>query len=425
MNIKRILSVLLALLLLSTCAFAEVAEETVEHDYEVITDPVIITYGDREIHVSDAMSRFMSYYQTLAGYESYGIDASGFLTQIKETVLAEMTQELIEEVKISELGYDKFTEEEQAEVDAQVEETYNEVYLYYYDYFTYNSAAGTDIAAAVNECLEYYNYTKEDIQKLITTRYAANKMALDLTKDVVITEEDMQEYYTSLVTEDQEEYNGDFTAYEEARTYGSDDMICWSPDGYRRVLQVLIGFEDEDTKTEYNKLLSQYRTLIAGEALELEEGEIAPTLDELKTAMAEMEEPLRKVADEVTQKFNDGATIEELMSTYSADTNTPAEGYYVHIQSGMYDSSFVDAAFSVKEIGELSAPYAGQHGLYMVYYLADVPGGAVPLEEIRASLEPTLLNLLQREAYFNQLTVWMSEMNIETDISMFVTGYES
>lgn len=430
MNIKRIFALLLALLLtMSACAFAEAGgvaaeEEVPEHDYEVITDPVIITFGEREIHVSEVMTRFMNYYQTLSSYESYGITPASFLTQIKKTVLSEVTQELIEEVKIAELGYDQFTAEEQAVIDAQIEETFNDIYLYYYDYATYNSAPDADIAAIVNEYLEHYDYTKEDIQKKITHSYAADKMATDLTKDITVTPEVLLEYYNALVAQDQAEYENNRANYEDARTYGTDDMFCWNPEGYRRVLQVLIGFETEEAKTEYNQLRTWRQQLFNGETPTAAEGETVPTIEEINARMAELEAPLKETAAEVTEKFNNGATIEELMAEYSADQNTPAEGYYVNFLSELYDVAFVDAAFSVNEIGQLSAGYAGQHGVYMVYYLADVPAGPVPLEELSEQLMPICLTNMQKDAYFTQLNEWKTELGIVTDIEMFITGYE-
>jgi parvulin-like peptidyl-prolyl isomerase len=428
MNMKKILALLLALMLtLSAAAFAEAgtsAEEPIEHNYEVITDPIIITYGDRVVRVSDAMSRFMDYYQTLSGYSSYGIDPNGFISQIKESILAEMTQELIEEVKIAELGYDQFTEEEQAEIDSQVNSTYSEIYTHYYDYFTYNSAPGTDIDAQVQEVLEYYNYTREDLQKQLSNSFAANKMAEDLTKDVVLSEEDLHSYYESLVLEDQEKYNLDYNAYDEARVYGTDSRITWNPEGYRRVLQVLIGFESEDLKNEYAEL-STMRYVLMG-TIAPEEGYVPTmTLEEVKARMAEITAPMMVTAESVTAEFNNGVSIEELMTKYSADPNTPEEGYYVNAQSALYDPAFVDAAFSINEIGQLSAPYAGEHGLYMVYYLDDVPAGTVDIEVYRAELEEECLSLLKRNIYFQKLSEWKAEMGIETNIEMFITGYET
>ena len=147
MKLKKILALVLALMLtMSAFAFAETAEdpaaeetaaaaeaddtadaaaeeEVPEHDYEVITDPVVATVGDVEIHVSDCMPRFMNYYQTLAQYANYGIDVSNYITSIKQTVLSEMVQMEIEKVKVKELGYDQFTEEELSEIEADAAAT--------------------------------------------------------------------------------------------------------------------------------------------------------------------------------------------------------------------------------------------------------------------------------------------------------------
>lgn len=454
MKLKKILALVLALMLtMSAFAFAETAEEPAaeetaaaeeavdtadaaaeeevpEHDYEVITDPVVATVGDVEIHVSDCMPRFMNYYQTLAQYANYGIDVSNYITSIKQTVLSEMVQMEIEKVKVKELGYDQFTEEELAEIEADAEATYNEMYLYYYDYFTYNAEPGSDVATMTTEYLEQYNYSKEDVLERAKNSFATNKMALDLTKDVAVTDEDLTSYYDSCVAADTEEYHMHYDAYESARTYGTDTAICYNPDGYRRVLQVLIGF-DEETQAKYADLQSQMDALLNPEAAETaadaetdETAEPALTAEEILDQMDAYTAPLYEIASEVTEKFNNGTPIEELIAEYNADEGMPAEGYYVHNQSAIWDEAFVDAAFSVTEKGQLSAPYAGMYGLYMVYYLDDVPAGPVALDDVREILEPECYDILVREAYFAKLSEWRDEMNVETNIDFFITGYE-
>lgn len=452
MSMKNILALLLAMMLMiSACAFAETADETettaeetvteetaaedgeevLEHDYEVITDPIIASFGDVEIHVSDAMPRFMSYYNTLSNYSSYGIDVSSYVSYIKQTVLAEMVQLAIEEHMVTELGYDQFTEEELTALEEDATDTYNEMYAYYYEYFELNSTDyETDIGQQVTDYLAYYGYSKEDVLNRAKVSAATDKMVADLTKDVTVTEEDLQEYYDALVAEDQSAYQAKFGDYEQARTYGSDELITWNPDGYRRVWQVLIAFDD-DTKTQYAALQEQLDKLLSSDeteesAEEETSDEPALTVDEIKAQMAELTAPLYETAAEVTEKFNNGADISELITEYSADTEMPEEGYYVCANSELWDSAFIDAAFSVTEIGQLSAGYAGQHGVYMVYYLDDVPGGTVEMtEEVREMLTEEVYNNMQLDAYYGYLDTWKEDLGVETNLDFFVTGYES
>ena len=454
MSMKKILALLLALLLtLSACAFAETAEEAtadetaaveetaeetageeeLEHDYEVITDPVIASFGDVEIRVSDAMPRFMSYYNTMSGYSSYGIDVANYVPYIKQVVLAEMVQLAIEEHMVAELGYDQFTDEELATLEEEGTDTYNEMYAYYYEYFELNSTDyETDIGQQVTDYLAQYGYSKEDVINRAKVSAATDKMVHELTKDVTVTDADLEEYYNELIAEDQEAYQAKFGKYEEARTYGSDELIAWNPDGYRRVWQVLIAFDD-DTKNQYaalqeqlDELLGMTETEDTTEESTEESTEPVLTVDEIKAQMAALTAPLYETANEVTEKFNNGTNISELIAEYNADTEMPEEGYYVCANSELWDSAFIDAAFSVTEIGQLSAAYAGQHGLYMVYYLDDVPGGAVEMtDEVRETLTTEVYNNKQLDAYYAYLDTWMEDLGVETNIDFFVTGYES
>ena len=429
MKMSRILALLLALMLaLSAVAFAEDATEAPaaeateapadDEAAEAEADPVIAEFGDVQIRVSDALPQFESYYQMMSGY---GFDMSAYAPYIKQQVLLSLVQQEIEKQKTEELGFNELTEEEQAEAVQDAADRYNEMFNYYLESFTYNGAA--DPEAETTAYLEKYGYTPESTLAKAKQSMATNKMVDSVTADLVVTDEDLKAYYDEAVAEDQQAYEDNYAAYEQDRSKVSeDDVIAWNPEGYRRVRQVLIAL-DSDGKTRYSALSTELDNIRNGE-------ESARTEEEVQAEIDQLFAPLYETASEVRTKFDEGASIDDLIAEYGSDpgmTTEPGltEGYYVCANSQIWDPAFVEAAMSVDAIGQLSEPKAGSYGLYMVYYLADVTPGAVPYEDVRDVLDPQCQTAAKRAAYYDQLDAWSEELGVQFYLDKFVTSYDN
>ena len=80
----------------------------------------------------------------------------------------------------------------------------------------------------------------------------------------------------------------------------------------------------------------------------------------------------------------------------------------------IWDAAFVKAAFSVEKVGDVSEPVVGSYGVHIVYYLRDVPSGAVELtDDIKEDLKSTLLSEKQNETFVNTVQVWRDASKIE------------
>lgn len=424
MKMRRILALLLALTLtLCSTALAEEATEapeaaaTDEAAAATEEDPVIAEFGDVQIRVSDAMPQYASYYQMLA---SYGIDMTAYADYVKNQVVSELVLQAIEAYKTAELGYNEFTDEELATATENASARYQEMYDYYLSYFTTNGVG--DPASETTAYLEQYGYTPETILEKVKQGLATDKMAEALTADLEVTDEDLKAYYDAAVAEDEEAYFENYTDYETARLNASDAVIAWNPEGYRRVRQVLIAFDD-DAKSQYSTLSSELTQAQNGDEGARTEAEVQADIDALLA-------PLYEKAAEVRGKFDEGATIDDLIAEYGSDpgmTTEPGltEGYYVCANSQMWDQAFVKAAMSVDAVGQLSEPEVGVYGLYMVYYLADVTPGAVDYEQIRDVLDAQCLQETRQNAYYSQLTDWVDELNVQYHMENFVTSTDA
>lgn len=152
--------------------------------------------------------------------------------------------------------------------------------------------------------------------------------------------------YEQRVAASRTQYAADVAAFETAINAGAE--VWYMPEGYRAVLQILLPAEGATN----------------GERLANAQGTIA----------------------EINALLEAGEPFVNLIALYGADANfsDPAfyeTGYSVHPDSIMWDETFVAAAFSPEMAapGCWSQPFASSLGVHILYYLGDVPGGAVEL----------------------------------------------
>ena len=89
-------------------------------------------------------------------------------------------------------------------------------------------------------------------------------------------------------------------------------------------------------------------------------------------------------------------------------------GYEVSSASTNYVAPFVEAAFSVDNVGDVSAPYISSYGVHIVKYIADIPAGPIEMTaEQREAKRTELLTSKQNELY----TATMDQWNQEADIT--------
>jgi len=90
-----------------------------------------------------------------------------------------------------------------------------------------------------------------------------------------------------------------------------------------------------------------------------------------------------------------------------------ASGYAVHKDSILYDPAFTAGAVALEKVGDVSEPVVGQYGVHILYYLRDIPGGAVELtEEMKNEFHDDLLEQKRNEALNSALDKWLEEASI-------------
>ena len=128
----------------------------------------------------------------------------------------------------------------------------------------------------------------------------------------------------------------------------------------------------------------------------------------------------QKEIDDIYARLEKGESFESLIAVYGTDPGMQDEealktGYPVHKDSIRYDSAFTVGAFSEKmqKPGDVSDPVVGQNGIHILYYLRDIPAGAVELsDDIRTQITDYLTNSKTNELCNEAIEQWRTKHEV-------------
>lgn len=351
-------------------------------------DPVIFTFNGKEILRSQVVQR-------TAAYAQGGMISSD--TAYREAIEYMIENQLVAEAKAADLGLDQYTDEElealKKEADDYYEQQLDALVKYYEEQ---NGAELSDEDKA-----EFREQLKEVWAEVGTTKESAEETHIfNQTRDRLLetmevenTEEEIQAVFEEQVAKDQEQFADNVRAYE-FYTYYQNYDVWYTPEGFRRVQQILLKVDEELTDA-YEK------------AVDAQEG-----VEEAREAVLAAKQD---TIDEIYEKLADGAEFKELMDEYSEDPERDEDmeenGYLVHPESAVWGAEFAEGAFSDKmqKVGDVSDPVVSEYGIQILYYLSDVPGGPVELtDEIHESIETYLTS----QKRMDMLKEWASEYEV-------------
>ena len=404
----------------ASTADASAAEDDVEDEDEDETDTeesedIALAY----VNGNAVMLSEVSYYADYL-YEQYGYDDDTTEDEIRalyETALNYAMSNVIMRQKADELGYTALSDDELAELKTTCSTEWNEMVLYYAEaYFGYTDGgdATTNNEAVVNTLsfLESYGYTEEVLLQDYVDNAWYEKLVAYICQGVSVTDEDAYSYFLTCVEEDKTYYEDNAMLYEfYTQYYGYTSWYV--PSGYRGVKQILLSV-DEDLLNTYLDLAEQLEDQEGGEATATD----LVTADAVEAARLAVIASVQPTIDDIKARLAAGESFDSLIALYNTDPGMTAEpeasqGYSVHQDSIMYDEPFVNAAFSVSNIGDVSEPYVGSYGIYIVQYFRDVPEGAVEYtDEVRTEMLESVQEDRENEAVNAQVESWLAEADI-------------
>ena len=439
---KRLIALLtaLAMLLSLSAALAESAE----------TDPVLVTVNGVEIRESDpALQFWYGYLLTQAAPENEEQE-----WMVRQYAMDYTIYYLVTSQKMDELGMGLTAEEAaasretaKAEWDEIVDEIMAEEIGVGPDASEEEKTAGRADTVALIQA--NYGYTEESY---IAEASMYNQVDLVLgraleyaSRGQEVTDEAVEEYFNDVVQEDRQMLESlateGFETTGETMTEEQMEMaivegyefytayfgynFMYKPEGYRAVTHILLPVDPEVLNRWVDlsaRLEEQNETTEPTDGSAPEAGEGEPeepvTPEMVEEARLAVVASVQDTLDQINAELEAGATFDEMILKYGIDEGMKNDaqrsaGYEVHKYSLMYDANFTRAAMSLEKVGDISEPVVSQLGVHILYYLRDVPGGAVELtdslrEEIRANLAEESANAALGEMQEQ----WISESEI-------------
>lgn len=433
-KMQKLVSLLLcACMLLGASALAQTTE--------LASDTLLATVGEDSITWADIQNSYNGYVASYGAY--YDMTQQSNIDLFRAVALDNIVTETVMMQKAKEFGLDQLTEEEiasaQATADADWDSALQSYLSYYYSDMT-SDAPQEERNAALAEAEAYYNDAGYSLEILRTNyvRYAIfNKVEQMMLQDVVVTDEDVEAAYQALVAADKELYENDIVAYVEYNSYvdqmalyaayygnvSSLDHAWYRPEGFRAVKHILLEVDSELMNT-YTDLQARYEEQMTQES-ETDETAEPVTEAQVNEAKAAILNSLADTIDEINQKIAEGVDFDELIATYAVKADgSPTDagmlsepymtsGYEVSSASTNYVQGFVDAAFSVDQIGDVSAPFLSEYGVHIVKYIGDVPAGPIEMtDEQREAKRQSLLESQKSELYYATLEQWIQDANV-------------
>ena len=467
MNMKKLICMALALAMLCLSGLTALAEgddlqaqldaanaRIAELEAEVelykpfYENQIVAEYGDGGIIWKEQADA--EYAAASEAYAQYGLNIDDYAADIKQDILQTLVRHAILDDKAAALGLDQMDDAARADLEEKAREQFETYVETYKSYFAAEDADEETAREQTIAAMENYGLTQDALTEQMLESYVDEQLHNYVTKDVTVTDEEIQAEYQKMVEDDEAAYSDDDYSYNNARNSGA--TIAWNPEGYRAVKHVLIQF-DEDQSTKYGELESRLNELkdekeavenpvedgaegaegeeaVDENGLDIQDSAATPeptaqprSLDEIEadiaSVTAEMEAlhtELLPQAMQVIDEFNDGADFDSLIEKYNTDpgmTNEPVatQGYAVSTDSTTWDAAFTEGAMSIAEVGQISAPVYSDFGIHIIYYLSDITPGAVPFEELAEKVRTNALEDKISDTYEAQVNAWVEEAN--------------
>lgn len=467
---KKVLSALIAIALtLSFAACGKGADNatasnaTSSNATDPDRDEIAVKVGDDLTITKGEIADQYDYMVSM--YTAYGMTApteDADIEAMQDSVISSLVTEKIKLYEASLLGI-ALSDEQKAEVDAQVEEQMNSYTDMFREQATEEGAADVETRALeiFQEQIDAagFELDVEGFRNYMLESYTdeALKEALkaEVTKDVTATDEEIQTYYDDLLASQTETYTttpADYgSAAEDFQMNGGDPML-YTPEGYVRVRSITItpaGEVSEEyttLKDEMSQIESDYGTA-ALEALAAKYAEqgAAATATGINVTTEDIEGGAELVSDYITKKaaadalyeeyikearekadeayasLEAGTSFEDVLEKYGEDTiYTEYPTFvdtgllmYVGGEDTLWDEKLVEAVGLLKD-GEHTAIILIDDVFYILQLVGSEPAGERSLTDAFDDIKTAVLAKNSDTLWNTQMETWESDTSIVT-----------
>ena len=365
--------VIVLALLMSGCSLVQVNEEK---DRNIVVAKV----NGEEIKKGDVLDQYVSSYGQTEEYDE----------DIMKNILESMIEDRLLKQKAKAAGYE-VNDEALKQAQEEYEQAINDYAKSLEEEAGKDADPNTDYKKKARE--DYENYIKlsgmtmDEYMNLIAEYVVLDKYIDELTKDLTVSDSEIEEYYNEEL-EFQKEYPS-------LAPYYSTVTVVTEP-AVRRVKHVLIKLSDEDTKE-----ISNLRT----------EGKN----DEADALREEKLKTIESKARDVLKKALDGENFDILVEKFGEDPGMKSEenkdGYKMYRDASMMEE-FLKASFAMKE-GEISDLVATDYGYHIIKVYEATEDKVESLDKVREDIRNALLKSKKNEKYEELMEQWLKEADIK------------
>lgn len=468
MNTKKLIALLLsaAMLCCILCACQLSDANTPSEDQDLENTPAA---SGSELDLNDAVAKIngetvltlnevkTTYDMYVELFTSYGYDVTSdeaTRNSFLDDLVDSMMEDKIIAAKARELGYNNYTEEQQAELDAAISTQIEGLNDYYREVAEEEAAAddSIDVEARTMELIleeAVANLGREDAtyeeycQKLsddVEAQFLYSLLQAAYTDDVAAAESDIEALYVDTVATDLETYQANPEYYkEDADSYESSlDGIppLYVPQDYHRIYDIYVAFEGTvpqectDAQTNMNNLKSEYCQLAFADAL-AGTGDNAARLAEIISEYKEQQTIYDDYYAQYTasayakieaayERLEAGEDFKTVMLEVTENTDfTEIDGFangmlISNSYSSNYDwSTAVKNAFSTMQLGTYSPVFVDTNGLHIIYYVSDEVSGTKELDEVHDAIAKSLTEDVKTETWNSLIAEWKNDDSVQ------------
>lgn len=328
----------------------------------------VVTFDGGSVKLETAMEEYLA---TIAMYEEFDMDPYEFIDDLKESVLYNLAEQAVLEMKAKELGVYESTPEELAAAEEEALYWYEDNLAYYMGMIDDGSLSDEDLRAAAEELMIEEGASYENLLESTLYSLWLDRLYEAITAEVTVSEETLQTAYETGVSDAMQMYSDAPELFEYDYFYG---LVYYRPAGFREVEFMELAYSDE----EYD----------------LPDDEKLARLTE-------------RCAESIARTQNCESLLDAMDNTECRDFGTLA----VSKDSTLMPEVFTKAAMALAE-GETSAPIPSDSGAWIIRCIRNIEPGEVPYEEIHDMLAETLLGSAKSEFYYQQVQDWMDEANV-------------
>lgn len=371
-------------------------------------------------------------------YSMFGMQLSeDNIEDVRGSTMDSIVMDEVLKQKARELGYDKLTDEETAQID----QDFNDQWQAYVDSLKSQAEAEKETnpnldvdkraEELVLEQLAKQGVTKESLKQNSLDQKMYEKLRDAVYAEINVTDADIKAAYDQKLADQKAQYAETPESYEsDAR---GSSAIAYVPPGYIRVKHVLVAPEEDDAaytakmdelSAAQTELAQQMTDLIVEDktANQAKIDELEQKINASKQEQATMREgflaKLKPEADEALAKALAGEDFDKLVETYGKDPGMQSSpqketGYLMHEKSS-YAPEFLAASFALQNVGDISPLVATEFGYHIIKLVEKVRSGDVSIDEIKDAILEEVKSSKQSELWSQRQDEWNAAADIKT-----------